>query len=397
MKVKRYVSILLTLIIMIGLLNLPGCWDSRDIEELAMVIGIGIDQEEMGDQYLITFQIARPEALGGGEMGAIEGNGGGGQATWNMTVNADSVFDAVRKARQISPRELFFGHTQVVVLGEGLATHGVGPVMDFLQRETDLRRTIDIVVAKGEAKGILEGEAIMEEMSAIGLIKQISLQDTFSLLYTEIMGNFVADLDNPTAAALAPGAARMRNAPDDEELKKVGLEETAVFKGDKLVAWLTELESRGVMWARDRIIDGVIIFKDPVEEIHLVNIQVTRARTDVDVRLEDNIPVFTIKVEGEGRLASHTSPHEMLDPDNYSAMEKRAANTIRDRIHKAVARAKELEADFLGLGGQVSKKLPRYWKEVEDDWEEILPDVRVEIDAQFKIRKTGLIIRPIRF
>ncbi|MGF7184084.1 spore germination protein KC [Desulfitispora alkaliphila] len=366
-----------------------GCWDNRNIEDLAIVVGMGLDRGEESD-YRVTFQVARPDLMGEQE----EGNGGL-QDVWVTTQEADSIFDAVRKVRAYAPWELFFGHTQIIVIGEDLAEEGVGPAMDFVQRETDLRRTVLLAVARGEAKTILgHTEA---EPDAIDLMKLINIAEFHSVNYTEILGNFIADIDALDRAAVAPGFSRARETPDDEEFAMRKLEDTAVFKGDKLVGWLDEMETRGLIWIRGRIINGVIVFRDPVEDRYLVNVEVTRARTDIDLEIIEGTPVYTIKVTGEGRLASHTSPHRLQEPKNFAALEKRAAGTVEDKMRRAVERAQEFEADYLHFGTILHRNYPEHWKQVKDDWSGVFRDVEVNYEVKFKIRRAGLITRSINF
>lgn len=50
---------------------LGGCWDRREVNDVAFVMGTGLDKE--GDQYRVTMQIALP-----GQLGSSGSTGGGG-------------------------------------------------------------------------------------------------------------------------------------------------------------------------------------------------------------------------------------------------------------------------------------------------------------------------------
>lgn len=49
---------------------LGGCWDRREVNDVAFVMGTGLDKE--GDQYRVTMQIALP-----GQLGSSGSTGGG--------------------------------------------------------------------------------------------------------------------------------------------------------------------------------------------------------------------------------------------------------------------------------------------------------------------------------
>ena len=64
-------------VLLVILLLLSGCWDRKELEKLAIVTGIGIDYGEEGDDYQVSFQIARS-----GEVktpGSSSQDGGGGK------------------------------------------------------------------------------------------------------------------------------------------------------------------------------------------------------------------------------------------------------------------------------------------------------------------------------
>lgn len=38
----------------------PGCWSARELNERALVVGVGIDPSELPGQFDFTFQILKP-------------------------------------------------------------------------------------------------------------------------------------------------------------------------------------------------------------------------------------------------------------------------------------------------------------------------------------------------
>lgn len=64
-KVRRA---LVFLLVSINVVILGGCWDREEINDIAIVLGIGIDRVKNGNIRL-TVEIAVPRVIGSGQMG----------------------------------------------------------------------------------------------------------------------------------------------------------------------------------------------------------------------------------------------------------------------------------------------------------------------------------------
>jgi len=150
---KQFVHTLLILLLMT---LVAGCWSRREVEELAIAAAIGIDLVEIqGEQkFRVTLQVIRPQAIGRGNQNAGAGSGGGrggDQAVWLESGIGDTIDEAVRNFSTRSPRKLFLAHAKVIVLGEKAARHGLHEYLDFLHRFKEIRLRTWVVVSEGEA------------------------------------------------------------------------------------------------------------------------------------------------------------------------------------------------------------------------------------------------------
>jgi len=67
---------------------------------------------------------------------------------------------------------------------------------------------------------------------------------------------------------------------------------------------------------------------------------------------------------------------------------------IKNDVDMVIRRAQELESDFLGFGNLIYRKLPREWKRLEPRWQEIFPNLKVNVDVRVVIQRGGLVVRP---
>ncbi|MDW7673100.1 MAG: Ger(x)C family spore germination protein [Bacillota bacterium] len=383
--------VIILLLILTTSLNMS-CWDSRDIEELALVVAIGIDLGEQPDTYNVTFQVARPDLIGQGQE-----SGGGTNAVWVTTTTGNSLFEAINNARKYFPRQIFFGYTQLLVFGEELAQTGVGPLLDFAQREINLRRSIWIAVAKGEAKTIMETKPQLAQIPAIGLVSLFGLQQHFTLAYTMRFGDFVADIGTPYTGATAPLVEVVKSVPDETVPMEDETNDTAVFKGDRLTGWLNNRETIGLLWLQGKAEDASLQIRDPLDERYLVNIDIVRARVNTKVEIIDDKIVYQVQGLTEGRFASQTAPHDLSSPERIKLVEKHMATAIENKMRDTFKKAQELGVDFIGVGHLMSKDQPKKWKEIEQQWEDFFQEVVIDVEAVAHLRRTGAITQPTKY
>lgn len=95
---KRKIAILFIFISMASLLS--GCWNRRELNELGIVLGLGIDKAD--DEYLVTLQVVNP--------GEVASKTGSGQRTPIVVFQekGENLFEAIRRVTTNS-RENVFG------------------------------------------------------------------------------------------------------------------------------------------------------------------------------------------------------------------------------------------------------------------------------------------------
>lgn len=124
---------LLMLIPVLLMLVLPGCWSNIELEQRAMVAGLGVDRSPNG-RLLVTAQIVRPELVAQ-RRGTGQGGGGEEPAVFVLSAEARTVVEATRIVSKDLGRDLFFPYLEVLVVGEGLAREGMEPVVDWVGRD----------------------------------------------------------------------------------------------------------------------------------------------------------------------------------------------------------------------------------------------------------------------
>src|SRR5699024_7954334 len=105
---------IVTLLILTLLLS--GCWDRRELNELGITMALGIDKIE--NEYVVSAQVVVPSEV---SMKASTGR----SAVTLYKASGDTIYEAFRRMTKNSPRKIYPGHLQILVLSEDLAKEGI--------------------------------------------------------------------------------------------------------------------------------------------------------------------------------------------------------------------------------------------------------------------------------
>lgn len=143
MNRKRIVSSCL----LISLLFTSGCWDSTEVNDLAIELAWGIDKGQNND-VVISAQAIVPSKISSGQSGGKDG-GSQNNPFFVVTSSGMNTLDAVQQMQTKLSRQVFRGHRRVIVIGESMARHGIKDVLDTYTRDPNLKLRTDLFVVKG--------------------------------------------------------------------------------------------------------------------------------------------------------------------------------------------------------------------------------------------------------
>ncbi len=395
------------------LLATPGCWDLREVEKLFIVQGIAVDRGEDGSIRLLV-QVVNPASIAAGGGGGTMGDGGGharGQVTSfrNFAAEGKSVLHAFRELSHIASRELFYAHTEVVVVSENLARdERFMDVIDFLDRSEQIRRQVWLLVARSnlnELFGLVAPLEISPAERMAGTIKEqlrtehfaaSRLGDFLKYLHAEGMEAYTAGI------VLQPNLSYIRSVPpSDEPEKEVAITDTAVFKGGRLAGWLTKTESRGLLWVRDEVKGSVVVVPCPGREAGSsgsITLNIIRSDTKIEPEIgADGSIRMLVKVKVQSNIDEVGCAIEINKPETLLAIEKAQNMAVAGEIRAALNKAQnEIGADVFGFGNAIFRSDPSFWRQVAPNWDEIFAGLEVDIKVESRVRRTGLVINPVQ-
>ncbi|GAB6153465.1 Ger(x)C family spore germination protein [Desulfosporosinus burensis] len=385
----------LVLIMILCLLLLPGCWGKREVEELAPLLGVGFDLGKKPGTYLITLQFARSKK--GSTTGAeIEDH--------TFSMEASSAREAIEMTSKVTYRTPFMGSLKVIIIGEELAkASGFNDMLDFAQRFAEFRRSMYLILADGKAQDILNLKLRSELIPAMAIKNIIEGGDELSSFPTVRLGHYLTILGTsstapilPVLESVKPGEGIEYKAEGNDEAGEIRIQGAGVLRGDRLVDFLTDEETKGYMWLENDVIHRLINTVNLTDEENSVKLggQVLKSSTKykvqakngkIELQYQINTSIAIDEVLGLKKPLSATDWVELA-----KGAEKSFAKVIEKECESSLKKQRELGLDFLGIGRHIEQKNSAYWKTIKDDWEAEIKDFPISLDVQVTVHHSGM-------
>lgn len=380
----RIISFILVLFL---LFMQTGCWNAREINELAFVLSIALDKAD--DGYKVTAQVAKPEIYNktpSGSAGGVEKE----KPFWMVSGTGKTIFEAVRNMASVSPRRIFWSHIKIIILGEEMARSNIRDILDFFSRNPELRFRTWIAVTSGEARKILEIVPIMEKDPSANIEKIIEKTNLAGKACRIMLKDFLEDYLEPY---LNPLASRIVLTSEGEK-SVVKLEGASVFDDSKLIGWLDDNETRGYLWIKNEIRGSIKVVNCPYDSLP-VALEIKSGKTKFKCNVDNGIPLYSINVSADAKITEKACLTKFTDPEELNSLEEALASSIRDDIKSTVTAAQNFGSDFLDFSGILHREHMNEWDRLSANWPEIFSKAKVNIQVKVKIPEVSLLAKPL--
>lgn len=389
-------SFTMFIILIVCLLFTSGCWNRRELNELAITLAIGLDKTSDG-QYLVTAQIVNP-----GEVAAKSGAVGSSPAII-FSAKGKTVSEAIRKMTNESPRRIYPSHLRILVIGESLAKEGMGKPLDLFLREWDIRSDFYIAVAKGmNAKDILKMPTISEKIPANKLFNSLSVSSkvwsgTSAITLDELITDMISDGKQPVLTGIQAdikGDEETSLSKQNVELidppGRLSFQELAVFDKDKLVGWLNEKQSQTYTVVTNKEKSTIVNVSCP--KGGRFTYEVTSSNTEIKGMIKNGKPEIDLNVSVEGNIGEVECLIDLTKPETIDQLEGIYEKKSEKVFKKAIKQVQEeYKTDIFGFGEAIHRAHPQAWKKLKKDWAKHFENVPVNIRVQGEIRRIGTV------
>ncbi len=396
---------IIAVILVLSVLLFPGCWSRREVEDLAIVTAIGIDRMVLGGQEKpkLTVLVARPSQLGGQQANtSAETN-----ADWLVSEVGDTLYDAERKLYRRSPRILRIYHNEMVIIGEDSARNGVQDVFDFLQRHKDIRLRTWMFVSRGDASETMKVMPELENMLSqeISEILVKSMPGTSETLavdlrrFSEALVTPGWDAVLPVIRTIEPREPKGTKRGEKEAGQTIMLDGLALFHNNRLAGLMPPEEVTGFLYIIGKTQSGTVVLEHKTESgsISRITVLMSRASGEIKPVFREGSLEMEIKIDAEADVVEVQGDAAVGSPDVIRDLNREFSQKVKSIAEKSLDTAqKKYKTDIFGFGKTVHQKYPDYWREIEQEWSEIYPEVPVTVKVDAKIRRTSVIADPFQ-
>ncbi len=389
---KNFAGILLLVLT----LFITGCWDRREIENRGYVLGVGIDHVESTEpkgqydldkaaqaagrrKYKITFELPKFRK----QEASKELSSGQSHLIWSA--EGESLFAATRAVSAKVYFAPFFEDIQIIVFSEQVGKEGIRDILDFFQRDAEMRRRVKLLVTPGRAEEVLSAKLQVEEVNSMFIAKTMNSVSKYPHFSSETeLGQVASFLRNHQSFTLPLVVV---------ENKEVRLTKAAVFNNQgKMIGKLNELEVMGGKILRKNLQKGIVTVPNPANPSKLAVFEILEHSIKVDSLLVDNQINFVVKAVFIGTIAENMEPKQSaIDSSFLKKLEQELVDYISAIIRSGYRKQQLLHADVSELNSLVYRQHPHYWKQIKDRWdEEIFPTVPLEVDIKVNIARPVL-------
>ena len=366
---------------------LTGCWNYRELNQLAITTGIAVDKEN--DNYKITIMIANSKKSSSSDDSITPS-----AAVYDGT--GQTIYEAFKDTSLSVSKQIYLSHIDVLVLSEEVAKNNLTDVIDFLFRYPQTRNNFYLVLAKDKkASDILKVTTPLETFPSQNLAKNLEITDklqgfTYTVDFTDFTKSLVSEGINPilpsvTVIGNSEEGNKEENTQQNEPSTYLKLDMLGLFKKDKFVAWANPNQSKGINIINNKIyILGVII---NYQNEKIVT-EITEMKTDFKV--ENNKVKITI--DTTGAIQEVNANVDLYNLKTIEEIQNSDVEKIKEYVNDAINLAKDNKTDIFGFGNYVYKNNPKKWNEIKDKWDdEIFPSLEVEIEVNLKLQAKGSI------
>ena len=381
-----YIILCMTIIMVI----LTGCYDNREIEDLAYVVAIGIDEAD-NNMFNLTFQTAVPKSITTGE----------GETTDIKSFKTDNFLSGFRKTGRYLSKKINLSHTKIIVVSEEIAKKGLLPFLNGLQNYMELRPNVNIIVAANGAKNYIE--SLQPKLSANPTkyydMMFKSYQTDFRVPSSQL-GDYLyrtrstgsqpvtiyTEVDNTVVESKKPDTDKPEEGAGEEK-KSMSIKGLAVFNRDKMKGSLDSEETSLYALMTGSIDTIKLEVKDPLDERYkiLSNVSLDRS-SKTSVQVYGDKPQINIELNLRADIEAVQSNIIYSDTAKLQRVQKEYEDYLKNEMNSLLNKASNTyKSDIFGFG-QIAKKnysSVSQWEQIK--WHEIFPNAVYKVSINMTV------------
>lgn len=393
-KIKQHSKPILFFVIISHFLLVGGCWNMVELEDLGIVVAMGIDKLPNDEGYETSLQFINPPVVAGERPNPL-----------SITVlqgTGKTIIESVRKVSEKAPKQIFLSHIQILVISEGVASDGLEEIIDFIKREQDFRFITRFLVARGNsAKSIVSTIQPLEKISASAIDQKLEFSHQFWSNSIEVDAKdvtiaFMGEEKEPIISGVSI-EGELEKGKEQANFEKTTPPSTivmngiALFNDGKLQKWVDNEEALALLQVINELNNTIKLIDCEKEgQNGHISFELIRSKASITTKVEAQQPTFFITVYQEGIIGEEACGIDLSKKEEIMKLEEELSNNTKQEISSITEVAKSEGMDIFGFGEVLNLKHPTFWKEHKENWNEVFKESTVHVNVTSNISQTGM-------
>lgn len=370
--------------------------------------------DKVDDEIVVTVGLFRSKPAGGQSEG--EGPGLGRQGLIAQG-RGETVPWAVRELTRKVSRRVYWPQMQVIIIGEDLAYAGVDEILDFWNKEIELRRTVKFLISKGKAWDIVKRahkgleSTLSDEISGFMDTTKFGGYTLLSTIHdlqrfsqegngTALTGmiELIVDEQPSIPRSPVPGDDGKPLEPVISEMLQIT--GVSVLKNGTLERMIPISSiTRGLLMVNNLVVSTIVNIECPcldeqaikTGKSHFTAVKTTSSEARVRIEGSADEPYGVIYIKVKMNLSAQQCEADLTTKDKIRKTEERVAQTIEQEVMEAIEEMKNVPCDPFGFANVFHIRHPKVWASVEDRWANIFRTMPVYVEVKTHLLQVGMV------
>lgn len=355
-----------------------GCQNDKDLNNLSIVNAMGIDLSD--NKYEISLQILKSNKNDSNDQNNLE-------ETLVYSSKGKNISDALSNITLKSPKKLYFGHLELLIISENIAKNDINEISDYFLRNEEVSKNFTMLLSKDDTpKDILKKFKNDNSFPTGNILGSVEISSTIQGTTNNVkFTKFMQDLMN---VGINPIIPVIKTNNDNLIIEDIG-----VFKGNVLIGYLDNKENIGYNFITDNIKSTTINYKCDTDKY--ISININNSKTKIESKIINETPIINLKVDATAGISEVNCSSEV---DDLTKVKKQTEKEIKKIINSVLEKTKgEIKSDIFGFGNNIYINHYFYWKKIKNNWiDNYYSNLQVNTSVNVNLDDQGSIIETVR-
>lgn len=385
-------KIILILSIIFSSLICSGCFNYRELNDLAIISAIGIEKTEDKEDYLVSAQIVNIK-----KTGSEAGNEGISKVVTYKGKGKD-IDSAIKRIANESSKDIFLAHLKLLIIDDDVIKNELTNVIDFFARDTESKMNFYVVTSTTDKPiDILETLTPLDSLPSQDIYNSLDISEELMgnanvMTFEELLDILLQKGINPVYTDLKIKGEKNKNENTDslkESAPKsvVSINNLVSFDNNGGITKLNEDESIGYSFIKNRIKKPVVTGKCE-DENNYFSVEILKSKSKIESQIKND--TININIKATGTVGEINCNNNLDDIKTRKMINSVTSKEIKKKVLKTINLSKKTKNDFIGIGNYIYKNEKDYFDFKNKDWDrDGIEKMKIKVKIKLEIIKEG--------